>query len=127
MPDDTHIDLQQTVAALRQELAASRAERDAGLAREAALAEVVQTTNSSPGDLTPVPTLFLQRCTPFAASSMARWSPMTANIFAWRRSRHAPISDQTVLAALSRRLHFSGWQNMVDQGVIDRLEGVYDR
>ena len=83
MPDDTHIDLQQTVAALRQELAATRAERDAGLAREAALAEVVQTTNSSPGDLTPVPTLFLQRCTPFAASSMARWSPMTANIFAW--------------------------------------------
>ena len=127
MPDDTHIDLQQTVAALRQELAATRAERDAGLAREAALAEVVQTTNSSPGDLTPVPTLFLQRCTPFVASSMARWSPMAANIFAWRRSRHAPISDQTVLAALSRRLHFSGWQNMVDQGVIDRLEGVYDR
>jgi hypothetical protein len=36
MPDDTHIDLQQTVAALRQELAATRAERDAELQRKTA-------------------------------------------------------------------------------------------
>src|SRR6516165_4395640 len=54
MADDTHIDLEQTVTALRQQLEARTAERDAGLAREAALAEVLQTTNSSPGDLTPV-------------------------------------------------------------------------
>ena len=54
MADDTHIDLRQTVAALRQQLEARTAERDEGLAREAALAEVLQTTNSSPGDLTPV-------------------------------------------------------------------------
>src|SRR6516165_6627389 len=52
MADDTHIDLRQTVAALRQQLEARTAERDEALAREAALAEVLQTTNSSPGDLT---------------------------------------------------------------------------
>jgi len=54
MADDTHIDLRQTVAALRQQLEARTAERDEALAREAALAEVLQTLNSSPGDLTPV-------------------------------------------------------------------------
>jgi len=71
MTDDTHIDLRQTVAELRQQLEARTAERDEGLAREAALAEVLQTLNSSPGDLARCPTLFLKRRTPFAASSMA--------------------------------------------------------
>src|SRR5215471_13480510 len=54
MADEMHMDLTETVTALRQQLAARTAERDEALAREAALAEVLQTTNSSPGDLTPV-------------------------------------------------------------------------
>src|SRR5215831_19334904 len=54
MPDDTHIDLKQTIAALRRELDTRTAERDAALAREAAMAEVLGVINSSPGDLTRV-------------------------------------------------------------------------
>src|SRR6266849_5473299 len=54
MPDDTQIDLSQTVAALRRELEARTGERDEALAREAAMAEVLQVINSSPGDLAPV-------------------------------------------------------------------------
>ena len=53
-PDSTLADCQQLVADLQLQLAECRAERDEGLAREAALAEVLETTNSSPGDLTPV-------------------------------------------------------------------------
>src|SRR5215469_2769828 len=54
MPDDTQIDLRQTVAELRQQLDARTAERDEALAREAAMAEVMQVINSSPSDLAPV-------------------------------------------------------------------------
>src|SRR6516162_1338636 len=52
--DSTLADCERRVADLQRQLAASRAERDEALAREAALAEVLQATNSSPGDLTPV-------------------------------------------------------------------------
>src|SRR5207302_2054373 len=54
MPDDTHIDLAQTVAGLRRQLDARTAERDEALARQTATAEVLQVINSSPGDLAPV-------------------------------------------------------------------------
>jgi transcriptional regulator with GAF, ATPase, and Fis domain len=54
MPDDMHMDLRERVAALEQTLAERTAERDEALARETALTEVLQITNSSPGNLTPV-------------------------------------------------------------------------
>ena len=54
MPDDTQIDLRQTVAELRRQLDAITAERNEALAREAATSEVLQVINSSPGDLAPV-------------------------------------------------------------------------
>src|SRR5215469_2646779 len=54
MPDDTQTDLRQRVAALERMLRERTAERDEALAREAAMAEVLQVINSSPGDLGPV-------------------------------------------------------------------------
>src|SRR6516164_1773206 len=54
MPDDTQIDPNRTVAALRQELAARTAERDEALAQQAGASEILQIINTSPGDLAPV-------------------------------------------------------------------------
>ena len=54
MPDDAQIDPSQTIAALRRELDARTAERDEALAQQAAIAEILQIINSSPGDLAPV-------------------------------------------------------------------------
>ena len=53
MPDDMQMDLGQIVSERRQ-LDARNAERDEALAREAAMPDVMQVTNSSPGDLEPV-------------------------------------------------------------------------
>jgi hypothetical protein len=54
MPDNTLTDLQQVIADLQRQLAEREAERDEGLQRETAIAEVLQVINSSPGDLAPV-------------------------------------------------------------------------
>jgi len=50
-PDSTLADPDQINADLQRQLAECRAERDEALARETAMAEVLQVINSSPGDL----------------------------------------------------------------------------
>jgi hypothetical protein len=52
MPDDTSEDPR--IADLQRELAARTAERDEALAREEAVAELLQIINATPGDLAPV-------------------------------------------------------------------------
>src|SRR6516162_1694731 len=53
-PDSTLADAEQLIADLERQLADCKAERDEGLQRETAIAEVLQVINSSPGDLVPV-------------------------------------------------------------------------
>jgi GAF domain-containing protein len=69
MPEDTQVDLTQTIAALRRELDTRTAERDEALAREAATAEVLQVINSSPGELAPVFDAMLDKATNLCEAS----------------------------------------------------------
>jgi class 3 adenylate cyclase len=59
--DSTSAGLQHKIKDLQRQLAESTAERDEGLAREAAVAEVLGVINSSPGDLQPVFEVILEK------------------------------------------------------------------
>jgi hypothetical protein len=61
MPDDAQVDPRRIIEELRRELDARTAERDEALAERAAMAEIVQITNSSPGNLAPVFDAMLER------------------------------------------------------------------
>jgi hypothetical protein len=52
-PDST-LDPQQVIGDLKRQLAESNAERDEAQAQKAAIAEILEVINSSPGDLAPV-------------------------------------------------------------------------
>src|SRR5215469_15103939 len=120
--------LDTAVADLQGQLAECRAERDAGLAREAALAEVLQTTNSSPGDLTPVFDAILAKAHVLCGVEHGALAAYDGKYFRVAADRGMPqfLVKQRRQPFL-RHPRSSGRQNMVDQGVIDRLEGVYDR
>src|SRR6516225_90720 len=60
-PDSTLADPHQINADLQRQLAECRAERDEALARENAMAEVLQVINSSNGDLAPVFNAILEK------------------------------------------------------------------
>ena len=53
-PDSTLANPEQRIADLERQLAERTAERDEGLQRETATAEILGVINSSPGDLAPV-------------------------------------------------------------------------
>jgi hypothetical protein len=74
--DNTTEDPQRTIEALKQQLDESRAERDSAQAQEAALSEVLEIINRSPGDLGSVFDAILEKALRLcgaAFGTLCRW------------------------------------------------------
>src|SRR5215470_13394825 len=69
-PDSALTDLRNEIAELRRQLAEAQDERDEGEAHRVALAEVLQVINSSPGDLTPVFDVILEKARTFCGAAL---------------------------------------------------------
>src|SRR5215471_10434564 len=114
MPDDTRIDLRQAVAELRRQLESRTAERDEALAREAALAEVVQVINSSPGDLEPVFDAILERALRVCEAAFGFITTYDGEHFHTMAGRGLPPAFAEIL-----RIHYRPPQGAPAQRLID--------
>ena len=86
-PNSTLEDPEQTIADLRRE-------RDEALARETALAEVLQVINSSPGDLAPIFDAMLEKALHLCDAAFGNLITYDGKCFHWRASRGHPELDQ---------------------------------
>jgi PAS domain S-box-containing protein len=109
MPNDTATNLGQTIAELRRELEATTAERNEALAREDAMAEVLQVVNSSPGDLAPVFDAILEKAQTLCDASFGQlvtFDGVGFSAAAWRGYEPGPSATiPTPGMALYRIVH----------------------
>jgi GAF domain-containing protein len=103
-PDSTFSDPEQRIADLERQLSASRAERDEAqrkldekaaelneaLAQQTATAEVLQTINSSPGDLTPVFDAILEKALNLCEAALGSLARFDGEAFHWVATRGVP-------------------------------------
>ncbi len=95
MPDDTQVDLKQTIAELRRELGARTTERDEALARETAMAEVLGVINSSPGDLAPVFDTILEKAVGLCEAAFGQLATYDGEFFRFMAVRgEAPFVEE---------------------------------
>ena len=91
--DGALADLQCIIAALKEQLDEQRAERDAALSREAALAEVLDVINSSsPGDLVPVFDTILAKALQFCDAAFGNLYTYDGEHFQTAAMRGAPAA-----------------------------------
>src|SRR6516164_7691110 len=87
MPDDAQVDPRETIEALRRELDTRTAERDEALAQQAAISEILQIVNGSPGDLASVFDAILEKAVRLCESAfgmMLTWDGERFHRVAWR-------------------------------------------
>src|SRR6516164_415622 len=118
-PDSTLADPQEINADLQRQLAECRAERDEALARETAMAEVLQVINSSPGELAPVFDSILEKAHSLCGAVKGAMVTYDGEHFRGRRQR--PYDQQVANRVRSKMENSvtSQWQYQVRFDVND--------
>ena len=91
MADDAKVDPRQTIEVLLRELDARTAERDEALAQQAAISEVLQIINSSPGDLAPVFYAMLEKAVRLCEAAFGTLSKIDGDEFCGIAWHNAPL------------------------------------
>jgi len=96
---------EQLVADLQRQLAECQAEREEGLQRETAMAEMLQVINSSPGDLTPVFDAMLEKATRLCDAAFGWFWTYEDDRFQATALRGAPLALVEFLRQPVRGFH----------------------